>query len=433
MPSQSHRPRSHQTPQGGANPWARSTFAGPATEVSAQPELQDHQGYGNHAMLVAMAEMAVERESPAAESGAAEELTDAEQAQASRGTADAAQAEADGMRTRLDTKVAEMKRLAAPHIQCGSPAFHVLKRVLAPMLPADLDKQEVLDRMQVPSGSLGGVDSQVLREAEDPARPQLVAYSNEQGEAALQETMAGFTKARMWGEAKRAPARGLGALFGNSTDRSVRPAMTVLFEAGSGLDAGLAEANEALNGPATQQTAGGVATHEALKKAGSMKRLNKAATGQGLGGRIAHRVFQKSMPDARAQAALQGAESREEAGDYVAKEAKAQLLDAKARVEAQMLESKIPLSSVSIGAVFDPSAVRLSPNTLNLFIETKGGSRYHLEDIGGKVSFATGEAMEALVSELHADGALTEEALREVSGRYGLRPTEDGRFEARQP
>ena len=53
-----------------------------------------------------------------------------------------------------------------------------------------------------------------------------------------------------------------------------------------------------------------------------------------------------------------------------------------------------------------------------------------LQDIGGKVSFETGEAMEAMVSELHADGELTGEALAKVAERFGLRPTDDGGFEA---
>ena len=67
-------------------------------------------------------------------------------------------------------------------------------------------------------------------------------------------------------------------------------------------------------------------------------------------------------------------------------------------------------------------------NTLNLFVETRSGERHHLEDIGGSVSFATGESMEALLSELHADGELTESALRTVAAKHGLAPTEDGGF-----
>lgn len=418
-----------------AAPWASQRFSGGTAREEVAPELQDHEGYGNHAMILAMAELAVEREAGAGASTSetatpARQPTDAEQVAASRETADGALAEAQGMRARLDAKVAELERLAAPHIRCGSPAFHVLMRTLSPMLPADLSKEEVVAKMGLPTQAIGGVDSLGLRQGADPARPQLVAYSNEEGEAAMEEKMAGFRKARIWGEAKRAPARGLGALLGNSTDRSVKPAMTVLFDGSGGLDAGLEEANEALNGPATQQLTGGVATHEALKEAGSMKRLNKAATGEGLFGGIANRVFRKSMPEARARAAAQGAESRDQAGTYVAKEAKAQLLNARARVEAQMLENGIPLSTVSIGAVFDPSATRLSPNTLNLFIQTKSGARFHLQDIGGKVSFETGEAMEALVSELHADGQLTDEALRKVAARFGLEPTEEGGFAA---
>jgi len=373
-------------------------------------------------MLVAMAELAVAHDE---DKGAAP--TDAEQVEASRAAAESAQGEAQTMRARLDAKLEEMKRVAGPHIERGSAAYHVLMRELSPMLPPDLTKAEIVERLGFHESVVGGVPAGELRQGADPARPQMVLYTNEEGEKAADEKMAGFRKARIWGEAKRAAGRGLTRLLGGSTDRSVTPAMTVLFDT-NGLEAGIAEANEALNGDETKQLMGGMATDEALQTAGSAKRLHKAATGQGFGGGIANRLFRNKMPEARGRAKQEGLESRDETGAYVAKEAKAQLLSAKAKVEAQMVDNGIDLSTVSIGAVFDADQTQLSPNTLNLFVQTKDGRRFHLQDIGGKVSFETGEAMEALTSELHADGELTGPALAGAARGQGLYPTAQGGF-----
>lgn len=416
MPAQTHRPQPTPTP------WESQRFSSPAPEAEVAPELQSHQGHGNAAMLVALAELAV-----ANEEAQATGPTDAEQVEASQAAAESAQGEAQSMRARLDAKLEEMKRIAGPHIEQGSAAYHVLMRELSPMLPPDLTKAEIAERIGFHEGSVGGVTAGELRQGDDPARPQMVLYTNEEGEKAADEKMASFKKARVWGEAKRAASRGLTRLFGGSTDRSVTPAMTVLFDT-NGLDAGITEANEALNGAETKQIMGGMATDEALREAGSAKRLHKAATGQGFGGGIANRIFRKKMPAARGRAQREGLEGRDETGAYVAKEAKAQLLAAKAKVEAQMVDNGIDLSTVSIGAVFDPSQTNLSPNTLNLFVQTKDGRNFHLQDIGGKVSFAKGEAMEALTSELHADGELTGPALAGAARGQGLYPTAQGGF-----
>ncbi|MEZ4318720.1 MAG: hypothetical protein R3F61_14500 [Myxococcota bacterium] len=354
-------------------------------------------------------------------------LSDADQIARSREEAAAATGVASAKRAALDAKLADMERQAAPHLQCPSPAFHVLRSELAGSLPAGVaPKSEIVDGIGFPQGEVGGVDSRVLRAPADPTRPQLVAYASENGQDALQEKLAGFRSERTKGEMKRAVS---GLLSGGlSFDREVVPAMSILFD-GSGLDAGIAEANEQMSGAHAKDLMAGVATSEALKKAkGKPARLNKAATGRGLGGRIAHRVFENSLPDARAQVRQQGAQSRAQVSEYVSDEARAQLLTQKATVEEQSVGSGLSLDKLGLGAIFDREDTHLSPDTLNLFLQTTEGQKFWLEDIGGQSSYAEADGLEAATSPLHAKGALDNAALSRVSMKQGLYPTAEGAF-----
>ncbi|MCB9674423.1 MAG: hypothetical protein H6737_04855 [Alphaproteobacteria bacterium] len=353
--------------------------------------------------------------------------SDAEQVALAHEVAAGASDTASSKRAALDAKLATMQATAAPHLACRSAAFWELRSALGSSLPTSIGaKSDIVDSLGFPQGEVGGVGSRVLRAPADPTRPQLVAFAGESGQEALQEKLAGFKKERTKGELGRAFSGLLQGSF--SMDREVVPAMSILFD-GSGLDAGIAEANEQLGGEQAKDLMAGVATAEALKKAkGRSQRLEKAATGRGLGGRIANRVFRNSLPDARAQVRGEGAKSRAEVADYVTHEARAQLLTQKANVEEQMVDAGLGLDKVGLGAVFDRKDTHLDPDTLNLFLQTKEGGKFWLEDIGGESTYAEADKLEAATSPLHAKGELDNAALSRVSAKYGLYPTQEGGF-----
>jgi hypothetical protein len=386
------------------------------------PEPRFEQALGN-----AAAQEALRPAAPSPAPAAGRRPTDAEQVAATHAAAADATARAQGQRAALDARLATMEQVAAPHLAARSAAFQTLRAELSPFLPSGIaPKSEIVEGTGFPRGETAGVPSRVLRAPLDPTRPQLVAFATAEGQQTLEGKLDAFRAERTKGEIGRT----LGGLFRGKVAREhdAVPAMSILFD-GSGIDAGIAEADGQLSGERAKDLMAGVATSRALEQAnGSQRRLEKAATGRGLFGRVANRVFERSLPDARREVKSEGEASRRQVSDYVSSEARAQLLRNQASTEGRMTESGLPLDKVGLGAVFDRADTHLAPDSLNLFLQTEEGKKFWLEDIGGASSYAEADRLEAATSALHGKQALTNAALSAASARQGLYPTAEGSF-----
>ncbi len=344
-----------------------------------------------------------------------------------------ARATASALRKRAEEKLAKLEAEARPCLR-SMPAWKVLRRELAPMLPPDITADEVLEDLGFEPETLGGVEARGIRSPKDPDRPSLLTFATAEGEKKLAARLQGYTQAKLWVEGRRIA----GGLLGSFLQREEKPthdpkpAIVVLFDGGTGLSEGLGIANEAINGEKAKDLTAGVATGRALAEAGSGRRLNKAATGEGLGGRIANRVFRKKLLQGRTEAHHEGQKAHSEGVDVVQAEVRASLLTAQAQVEGQMRAKDMPMDKLGIGVVFDTQNLGLAPDSLNFYCRTTEGRIVHLKDIGEAITYVKAANIESETGDAYKAGELSNERLDAIAAKQGLEQVEtDGKWELR--
>ena len=331
-----------------------------------------------------------------------------------------ARAKASDLRKKAEAKLADLKRQANPDLR-GMAAWSVMRCELAPMLPKDIEVDEVLATLGFEPATLAGVEGHALRQPADPDRPGLLSIATQEGEKALAEKLNAYTRAKYLVEAPKAAGGLLNRFLGNDEPKhDPKPAMTVMFEAGDTLRDGLSIANDGINGESTKDLSADVATARGLREAGSAKRLNKAATGQGLGGRIANRVFQKTMIKGRNEAWHEGQQGRAQALEVVQAEARASMLTGQAQVEKQSTAQGLSLDKVGIGVVTDSQDQGFAANSLNFYCTTKEGRTVHMKNIGDGVSYSQAAKVESDASEAYTNGELTDKTLESIAQEHGL-------------
>ena len=160
-----------------------------------------------------------------------------------------ARAQASALRKKAEATLAELQAQADPSTR-SLDAWCVLRRELGGMLPKDISVDEVMATLGFDPGTLGGVEGHTLRAPKDANRPSLVTVATAEGEKALAEKLAGYTKAKYWVEGRKMAGGLLGGFLSKDEGpkHDPKPAVVVLLETGPGLREGLGIANESING-----------------------------------------------------------------------------------------------------------------------------------------------------------------------------------------
>lgn len=331
-----------------------------------------------------------------------------------------ARSKASELRKKAEAKLADLQRQANPNLR-GMPAWSVLRCELSPMLPKDIEVDEVLTTLGFDPATLAGVKGHALRQPADPDRPGLLSIATQEGEKALAEKLNAYTRAKYLVEAPKAAGGLLNRFLGNDEPQhDPKPAMTVMFEAGDSLRDGLSIANDGINGESTKNLSADIATARGLQEAGNAKRLNKAATGKGLGGRIANRVFQKTLVKGRNEAWHEGQDGRAQALEVVQAEARASMLTGQAQVEKQSTAQGMSLDKMGIGVVTDSQDQGFTANSLNFYCKTQEGRPVHMKNIGDGVTYRQAANVESDASEAYTNGELTDKKLESIAQEHGL-------------